>query len=155
MMIRRETVLYGNDIQTNMLIAGKDAREVFQRGCKTLLCMAVLFAFASLAPEAKAQISVRIGGPPPVCPYGYYDYAPYACAPMGFYGPGYFYNGIFLGVGPWRNWGYGHGWGSHRFIGPRGGRYYPRHAYRGGHRSHGHAYRGRGGSHGGGHRGHR
>ena len=35
---------------------------------------------------------------------------------MGFYGPGYFYNGIFLGMGPWAGWGYGHGWGSHRFV---------------------------------------
>src|ERR1035438_6347406 len=24
---------------------------------------------------------------PPVCPYGYYSYSPYACAPYGFYGP--------------------------------------------------------------------
>jgi len=22
----------------------------------------------------------------PTCPYGYYDYAPYACAPYGYYG---------------------------------------------------------------------
>jgi RNA polymerase primary sigma factor len=42
---------------------------------------------------------------------------------MGFYGPGYFFNGIFLGVGPWANWGYGHGWGDHRFSGGGGGRY--------------------------------
>ena len=50
-----------------------------------------------------------------VCAYGYYGYAPYACAPYGYYGPGYFYNGIFLGMGPWGGWGYSHGWGSHRF----------------------------------------
>ena len=60
---------------------------------------------------------------PPVCPYGYYNYEPYGCAPSGYYGQGYFYNGIFLGVGPWSNWEYGHGWGGHRFDGPRGGRY--------------------------------
>lgn len=42
---------------------------------------------------------------------------------MGFYGPGYFYNGIFLGVGPWASWGYNHGWGDHRFSGGGGGRY--------------------------------
>src|ERR1017187_6497508 len=60
----------------------------------------------------------------PTCVYGYYDYEPYACAPFGFYGDGYFYNGIFLGVGPWSNWGYGHGWGEHRFRGGgRGDRY--------------------------------
>lgn len=62
-------------------------------------------------------------GVPPVCSYGYYEYAPCACMPMGYYGPGYFYNGIFLGMGPWAGWGYGHGWGSHRFVEGRGGSY--------------------------------
>ena len=80
-------------------------------------------ATVAIAPEAKAQISVNIGIQP-VCSYGYYDYAPYACAPMGFYGSGYFYNGIFLGMGPWAGWGYGHGWGSHRFVNDGGGRYH-------------------------------
>jgi hypothetical protein len=76
-----------------------------------------------LVPAANAQISVGIGVNPPVCSYGYYEYSPYGCAPMGFYGPGYFYNGVFLGVGPWAHWGYGHGWGEHRFSGGGGGRY--------------------------------
>lgn len=134
-----------------------------------LLCAAALFTFVAVAPKADAQVSIGIGigGPPPVCPYGYYDYAPYRCAPVGFYGPGYFYNGIFLGVGPWAHWGYGHGWGGHRFIGPGGGRYYPgrryyggrgyegRHGYagrRGYDRGRGHAmHRGSGYGHGGGH----
>src|ERR1700722_13273855 len=83
---------------------------------------ATLLVPLALAPTASAQISVGIGIQP-VCSYGYYDYAPYGCAPSGFYGPGYFYNGVFLGVGPWANWGYGHGWGEHRFEGARGGRY--------------------------------
>ncbi len=52
-----------------------------------------------MAPPAHAQIVVNLGVQPN-CPYGYYDYAPYQCAPMGFYGSGYFYNGIFLGMGP-------------------------------------------------------
>jgi hypothetical protein len=77
----------------------------------------------SLVPSANAQITVGIGVNPPICSYGYYNYSPYGCAPSGFYGPGYFYNGIFLGVGPWANWGYGHGWGAHRFSGGGGGRY--------------------------------
>jgi hypothetical protein len=102
------------------------------RRIKALLCRATLFASvalivpAALVTTANAQVSIGIGigGPPPVCPYGYYDYAPYSCAPGGYYGPGYFYNGIFLGVGPWYQWGYRHGWGNHRFIGSRGGRYY-------------------------------
>jgi hypothetical protein len=95
------------------------------RGVKVLLSAAAVCASLAFLPTAKAQISVGIdaGGPPPVCSYGYYDYAPYSCAPAGYYGDGYFYNGIFLGVGPWSNWGYAHGWGGHRFSGARGGRY--------------------------------
>ncbi len=81
-----------------------------------------LFASLVLTPTANAQIVVSVSTPP-VCSYGYYDYAPYACAPVGFYGSGYFFNGIFLGVGPWGNWGYNHGWGEHRFNGSGGGRY--------------------------------
>lgn len=99
--------------------------KFLQRGYKTLLCTAGLFTLLALGPKATAQVSINIGGPPPVCAYGYYDYAPYACAPVGFYGPGYFYNGIFLGVGPWRHWGYRHGWGSRRFVSAGGGRYHP------------------------------
>lgn len=80
-----------------------------------------LFATLAIVPRMNAQIAISIN--PPVCSYGYYDYSPYGCAPMGFYGPGYFYNGIFLGVGPWASWGYNHGWGDHRFNGGGGGRY--------------------------------
>ncbi len=104
------------------------------RGSRVLLCAAALFTSLTLAstPTANAQIvvgvrvpSIAIGiGVQPVCSYGYYGYAPYACAPYGYYGSGYFYNGIFLGMGPWANWGYGHGWGDHRFAGHGGGRYY-------------------------------
>ena len=32
---------------------------------------------------------------PPVCDWGYYSYYPYACAPYGFYGPNWFYGGVF------------------------------------------------------------
>jgi hypothetical protein len=64
-----------------------------------------------------AAVGLEIGGPPPVCEWGYYDYAPYACAPYGYWGPAYFYNGVFIGVGPWFGWGYNHGWGNHRFQG--------------------------------------
>jgi hypothetical protein len=80
-----------------------------------------LFAVLALAPKVSAEVVISINQP--VCSYGYYDYSPYACAPSGFYGPGYFYNGIFLGMGPWANWGYGHGWGEHRFSHSGGGRY--------------------------------
>ena len=107
-------------------------RNLFLAGTATLLVP------LALAPAAKAQVVISVN--PPVCSYGYYDYAPYGCAPMGFYGPGYFYNGIFLGVGPWSNWGYGHGWGGHRFTSGGGGRYV---ATRGGGRAYA-ANRGRG-----------
>lgn len=95
---------------------------------KTLLGAAAVVVSLALVPTppASAQISIGINiGAPPTCPYGYYDYPPYACAPAGYYGPGYFYNGVFLGVGPWTNWGYNHGWGHHRFGGARGGHYVP------------------------------
>ena len=92
------------------------------RGFKVLIGSTALLAGLALTPVAQAQIEVSVGVPP-VCSYGYYDYAPYACAPYGFYGPGYFYGGVFLGMGPWAGWGYGHGWGSHRFSNGGGGSY--------------------------------
>jgi hypothetical protein len=58
--------------------------------------------FAAAAPSARAQVTVGVDiGVAPVCPYGYYDYAPYACAPYGYYGPEWFVNGVFIGAGPW------------------------------------------------------
>src|ERR1700733_7795911 len=67
-----------------------------------------LFAFAAVAavcsvvsvPQAKAQVQVDIGVAPE-CPYGYYDVAPYDCAPYGYYGTEWFNGGAFIGVGPW------------------------------------------------------
>jgi hypothetical protein len=93
------------------------------RGLIGLLCTTALLAPLALAPKANAQVAITIGGPPPICSYGYYGYAPYSCAPVGYYGSGYFYNGIFLGMGPWAGWGYNHGWGGHRFVAAGGGRY--------------------------------
>jgi hypothetical protein len=97
-------------------------RGSFMRGLRTLLCATAMLAPMAMMPTGEAQVFVNIGVPP-VCSYGYYEYAPYACAPVGYYGPGYFYNGVFLGIGPWAGWGYSHGWGSHRFRGGGGGRY--------------------------------
>ena len=90
-------------------------RSILLAGATTLLASLVL------VPRVNAQVTISVN--PPVCSYGYYNYSPYACAPYGYYGPGYFYNGIFLGIGPWANWGYSHGWGGHRFSGGGGGRY--------------------------------
>jgi hypothetical protein len=112
-----------SDIQHKISEPKPSQERLQMRGLKVLLCTSALFTSLALVPAAKAQLVIGIGGAPPVCSYGYYDYAPYSCAPYGYFGPGYFYNGIFLGVGPWANWGYGHGWGGHRFSGGGGGRY--------------------------------
>ncbi len=52
------------------------------------------------ASKPVAQVAVDIGVAPD-CPYGYYDYPPYACAPYGYYGPEWFVGGVFIGAGPW------------------------------------------------------
>jgi len=74
--------------------------------------------------RAHAQISVRIG-PAPVCPYGYYDYSPYNCAPYGYYGPEWFRGGVFLGAGPWFH-------GPEHFHGYVDNHYDPHYGYHGG-----------------------
>ncbi len=88
-------------------------------GLLTLAAGAIL-ASSSVAP---AQISVNIGVAP-VCPYGYFDYAPYDCAPYGYYGPDWFVGGVFIGAGPWFH-------GPHGFYGHVDNRYDPHHGYAG------------------------
>ena len=85
-----------------------------------------MLGFCLAAPaHAPAQISVGINlGVAPVCPYGYFDYPPYNCAPYGYYGPDWFVDGIFIGAGPWFH-------GPVRFFGHVDNRYDPRHGYRG------------------------
>jgi hypothetical protein len=56
--------------------------------------------FTATAPKVEAEVSINIGAEP-VCPYGYYDYAPYACAPYRYYGSEWFNGGVFIGAGPW------------------------------------------------------
>jgi len=53
-----------------------------------------------LAGCGPVRVGVGVGGPP-LCPYGYYETPPYACAPDGFYGPEWFNGGVFIGAGPW------------------------------------------------------
>jgi hypothetical protein len=74
-------------------------------------------------PKAEAQVSVNIGVAPE-CPYGYYDVAPYACAPAGYYGPEWFTGGIFIGAGPWFH-------GSADFHGKVNNSFDPRRGYKG------------------------
>jgi hypothetical protein len=73
--------------------------------------------------RADAQISINIGVAP-VCPYGYFNYAPYQCAPFGYYGPQWFTGGVFLGAGPW----YRGPVGFHGYVNTY---YDPRHGYHG------------------------
>jgi len=108
-----------------------------------LVLIAALLALP-FAVKAPAQVAVGVGiGPaivappvaygPPVCDWGYYNYYPSACAPYGYYGPEWFSDGLFIGVGPWYHWGWGRGgWG-------RGG-----YGYRGGYGRAGYGYAGRG-----------
>jgi hypothetical protein len=90
---------------------------------KSLAFSAVAAAALTAAPLAPAQISVNIGTPPG-CPYGYFDYAPYDCAPYGYYGPDWFNGGLFIGAGPWFH-------GPHGFYGHVDNRYDPHHGYHG------------------------
>jgi hypothetical protein len=56
--------------------------------------------FAATAANADEMLGDGLDDEP-VCPYGYYDFAPYACAPYGYYGPEWFIGGFFVGTGPW------------------------------------------------------
>jgi hypothetical protein len=64
-----------------------------------------------------------------VCPYGYYDYAPYNCAPYGYYGSEWFTNGVFIGAGPWYH-------GEHEFYGHVDNHFDPHYGYHGAYPSH-------------------
>jgi len=89
-----------------------------------LALSAVLLTTVAAAPSpAPAQVSVNIGVAP-VCPYGYFDYPPYDCAPYGYYGPDWFVGGVFIGAGPWFH-------GPHGFHGHVDNRYDPRNGYHG------------------------
>src|ERR1700678_3601973 len=80
-----------------------------------------LFLAASLTTQA--QVSINIGAAPN-CPYGYYDYAPYACAPYGYYGPEWFSGGVFIGAGKWFH-------GPANFHGTVDNHFDPHHGYKG------------------------
>lgn len=84
---------------------------------------AAVVGFVSLAPQAQAQSEVTLDLEP-VCPYGYYDYVPYTCAPYGYYGPEWFVAGVFVGAGPWFH-------GHPDFYGHVDNRFDARRGYRG------------------------
>ncbi len=94
------------------------------RGFTTVaLAVAMGAAATAGAPRTEAQVSVSIGAPP-ACPYGYFDYPPYSCAPAGYYGPQYFNGGVFIGVGPWFH-------GPADFHGTVNNHFDPQHGYKG------------------------
>ena len=90
---------------------------------KSLVFATLVVALTSGVSLAPAQVVVNIG-PAPVCPYGYFDYAPYDCAPYGYYGPDWFVGGLFIGAGPWFH-------GPRGFYGHVDNRYDVNHGYRG------------------------
>ena len=60
-----------------------------------VLAIVAGICFTATAPKAAAQVSVGVSvGPAPDCPYGYYEAAPYGCAPYGYYGPEWFTGGV-------------------------------------------------------------
>src|SRR6202522_3746398 len=94
------------------------------QGYKFLTLTAVAgLCFAVSAPKAQAQVSVEIGAAPD-CPYGYYEAAPYGCAPYGYYGPEWFSGGVFVGAGPWFH-------GPEHFQGHVDKNFHPDHGYKG------------------------
>lgn len=93
-------------------------QEVTMRYLKYVALCGLLVVFAgAMASTASAQVRVGVGigigpayvgvGAAPVCAYGYYPTYPYACAPVGYYGPQWFANGVFIGAGPWFHGFYG------------------------------------------------
>src|ERR1700744_1027780 len=108
------------------------ARGELMRNSRLFALSAVAgLCFIASAPKTKAQVSVDIGVAP-ACPYGYYDYSPYSCAPYGYYGPEWFTGGVFIGAGPWFH-------GPHEFYGHVNNRYDPHYGYHGpypGHNEH-------------------
>jgi hypothetical protein len=94
------------------------------RGFRLLILAAVAGGcLATAAPKAEAQVTVEVGAAPD-CPYGYYDVAPYDCAPSGYYGPEWFSGDAFVGVGPWFH-------GKDEFRGNVDNSFDPQHGYKG------------------------
>jgi hypothetical protein len=94
------------------------------RGFKGLVFSAVVGScITAFSATAQAPRSINFAEAPE-CPYGYYDTAPYNCAPSGYYGPQWFDGEAFIGAGPWFH-------GAHDFHGLVNNAYHPDHGYRG------------------------
>ena len=109
----------GQNSGTRLEVSGPGGKKM--RFLKYIALLAVLGVVLMPAAKSHAQVSVGVGvgapaypaspdpyyaAAPPVCPYGYYGYAPYGCAPYGYYGPNWFVGGLFIGAGPWYRPGY-------------------------------------------------
>jgi hypothetical protein len=93
--------------------------------CGLLTAAAAALVLLVPAKPSHAQISIGVNiGAAPECPYGYYDYSPYSCAPYGYYGPEWFNGGAFIGAGPWFH-------GPSGFHGHVDNHYDPHHGYHG------------------------
>jgi hypothetical protein len=94
------------------------------RGFKVLMLAAAAASCLAAAPaRVVAGVSIDIGLAP-ACPYGYYDAAPYQCAPSGYYGPEWFSGDVFVGAGPWFH-------GPSNFRGNVNRSYHPANGYHG------------------------
>jgi hypothetical protein len=92
---------------------------------KSIVPCAIAFAVLLFVQPVRSQISVGVNiGAAPICPYGYFDYEPYDCAPYGYYGPDWFVGGVFFGAGPWFH-------GPAGFHGHVDNRFDPHHGYNG------------------------
>jgi hypothetical protein len=107
------------------------------RYLRYLALLSIFLLPATLSHAAQVAVGVGVGVAPapyvaygpPACSYGYYPYAPYTCAPYGYYGPSWFTGGVFIGAGPWFRAGYGY-----RGYYPYRGGYYGRPVYGPGYR---------------------
>jgi hypothetical protein len=91
---------------------------------KYLCLLAAVSSLFLIGPRhSTAQVAVTVGVAP-VCPYGYYSWAPYDCAPYGYYGPEWFVGGVFIGAGPWYH-------GPEHFYGHVDNHFDPHHGYHG------------------------
>jgi hypothetical protein len=94
--------------------ASLSLRRFRVRYLKYFVLLAAILALPTLHSQAQVSIGVQIGptygiyNAPPVCEYGFYPDYPFACAPYGYWGPNYFVNGVFIGVGPWNNFYFTH-----------------------------------------------
>src|SRR5271163_5125982 len=91
--------------------------------CLALAAVAGICLTVAAPKIEAAQVEVSVGVAPD-CPYGYYDVAPYGCAPAGYYGPEWFSGGVFIGAGPWFH-------GPANFHGNVDNRFHPEHGYNG------------------------